>query len=110
MLPGWLLARLARRSGVHAYTSPGAQVFHRGPLISVYKPQAGLLRVEAPAGMLIQPLMFAETQQVWRPDPRTKPCASVETPFEASETRFYVACDSSGRELPMGAAGNRSAE
>jgi len=110
MLPGWLLARLARRSGVHAYTSPGAQVFHRGPLISVYRPQAGLLRVEAPAGMLIQPLVFAEAQQAWWPDPRMEPCASVETPFEANETRFYIACDSSGRELPMGAAGNRPAE
>lgn len=104
MLPGWLLARLARQSGVHAYTPPGAQVFHRGPLISVYKPQAGPLRVEAPAGMLIQPLLFVTDQQVWQPDPRVEPSTSVEADFEASETRFYVTSDVSGRKPDKGAA------
>ncbi|MBI4579002.1 MAG: beta-galactosidase [Planctomycetes bacterium] len=103
MLPGWLLAGLARRSGVHAYTSPGAQVFHRGPLLSVYKPEAGSLKVEAPGGELIQPLVFAADQQSWQPDRRVEPRASREDDFEANETRFYITRDDApAPPLPAG--------
>lgn len=50
LLPGWLLRRMALAAGAHAYAPAGCVVHHRGPLLAVYVPAGGRVRVAAPPG------------------------------------------------------------
>lgn len=88
MLPGPLLARFAAQAGVHRYASTGTQMFHRGPLMSVYSPQSGRVDVTAPPEKGLRPLVFSAERDRWEPQGQPQPTWTGE--LEAGETRFFI--------------------
>ncbi len=65
-------------------------MFHRGPLLSVYSPQAGRRTVVLPAGQQARPLVFDPDEQTWRAEPTAAARGEWTSDFAAGETRFFV--------------------
>ncbi|HOA71979.1 MAG TPA: hypothetical protein PL151_08705 [Phycisphaerae bacterium] len=89
LLPGVLLAKIAAQAGVHRYAPLGTQVFHRGPLVSAYRPRAGRVEMRAPMGLRLRPLVYDAGSDIWQPT--GEPCDVCTGDLEAGETRFYWA-------------------
>ena len=89
LLPGWLLRRIAASAGVHFYTPLGAQVHHRGPLLSVYFPGGGDLTISARPGQNLTPIVPKGSERHWRPDTAIQPGPDLTLRFDPGETKFF---------------------
>lgn len=89
LLPGWLLRRIAALTGLHAYTAQPAQVFHRGPLVSVYKPGGGRVTVTAPGDTRLVPFVARGPAGPWETPRGAEPFESAEFEMAVDETRFF---------------------
>jgi hypothetical protein len=91
LLPAWLFRRIAMLAGVHLYTPGDAQVFHRGPLVAVYKPGGGPLTISARPGQRLQALVPDPISDHWQPDPGMQASPVLSAVFQEDETKFYLA-------------------
>jgi hypothetical protein len=90
LLPDWFLRRLAESAGVHCYAPLGTQVYHCGPLLSLYHAAGADIHAVAPVGARLTQIEPQGDRRQWRPKAGFGPAYELDLRFASQETKFFV--------------------